>query len=379
MGELSIDNIMTGDDVESLFLSDGETQTPSPTGPVEGETITADEPVDPEDLFAQEGVSGEETQEDGEIPDSSGNDGSSPKTDDFYSSIATACKEEGIFSDLDDESLKNIKDAEGFKAAMIKQVNSMLDERQKRVNEALEYGIEPDEVQKYQKALDWLEGIKEESVKEEGDKGMNLRKNLIFNDFLNRGISKERAQKLTQRAFDLGTDVEDAIDALNSNREFIKTQYDRVIEDAREQVEAEKEQEKKQAEALKRSIIETEEPFAGIKLDKMTRQRVYDNITKPVYKDNEGNVLTALQKAQAEDNVGFITKLGYLYTLTDGFKNLDGLVKPKVRTETKRGISALERALRTPSIGGEPRFTSGVNGTIGEGDNPLPNGLVIDL
>lgn len=381
MEELSIDNIMAGEEVEDLLLEQPQqtTTVDTTTEGTEAKNNTTDGiEVDLDGTSTQEGVGGEETHEDGKVPDPT-DDGTSPKINDFYSSIATACKEEGIFPDLDDESLNNIKDADGFKEAMLKQVQAMLDDRQKRVNEALEYGVEPDEVQKYQRALDWLEGIKEDNVKDESEDGERLRRNLIFNDFLNRGISKERAQKLTQRAFDQGTDVEDAVDALNSNKEFIKTQYDSIIEEAKEQAEAERERDRQQAESLRKEILETEEPFTGIKLDKVTRQKVYENITKPVYKDADGNMLTALQKAQAEDNIGFIRKLGYIYTLTDGFKNLDSIVKTQVKAETKKGLKALEAALRTTSIDGDPRFTSGVSGAIKEDESPMANGLIIDL
>lgn len=51
---------------------------------------------------------------------------------------------------------------------------------------------------------------------------------------------------------------------------------------------------KKQGEALKKSIMETETVLGSIQIDKNTRQKVYDNAMKPVYKDAQGNYLTAL-------------------------------------------------------------------------------------
>jgi hypothetical protein len=41
---------------------------------------------------------------------------------------------------------------------------------------------------------------------------------------------------------------------------------------------------KKQAEQLKKSMLEDREVFEGITLDKATRQKAFDNITKPIYK-----------------------------------------------------------------------------------------------
>ncbi len=375
--ELSEDNILTVDEAENLFTSEeSDTTKPEelPQEVIENKEA-AEGDIDPENLFNLEGVGGEENQE-GEILESKTDADTSPNN--FYSSIATACKEEGIFPDLDDESLNAIKDADGFKEAMTKQIQALLDEKQKRINEALDYGVEPAEIQKYQKAIDWLDSIEENSIRDEGEDGEKLRRSLIFNDFINRGISKDRAQKLTQRAFDAGTDIEDAIDALNSNKEFIKTEYDRIIEESKEQTEAEREKEKKQMEDLKKSILETDEPFKGIKLDKGTRQKVFEAITKPVFKDSEGNMYTAVQKAQLDDNIGFIKKLGYLYTLTNGFKDLESIVKDRVNKETKKGFRAIENALRNQAVtGGEPRFATGVSGD--EREETMSGGLLIDL
>lgn len=374
MEELSVDNILSGDELEGLFDGESTEQDTPPVNKEEGEKTTTEEDVDPNDLFTSEGVGSGETQtEEMEKPDSEQDDGSSPN--DFYLSIANACKEEGIFPDLDDESLKNIKTADDFKEAMNKQVQAMLDEKQRRIDEALEYGVEPEDVQRYQGALNYLEELTDESLKDEGDNGLALRKQLIYNDYLNKGFSEERARKYTQRSFDQGTDVEDAIEARNSNKEYYTAQYSKLVEEAKEQAEAEAQREKEKAESIRKAIIETEEPFEGVKLDKVTRQRVFETISKPVYKDKDGNMYTALQKAQHDDETGFIQKLGYLFTLTDGFKNLDGLVKGKVQKETKRGFQKIERVLRTPPTLGEPRFASGVGGI----DEAKSNELILDI
>ena len=59
----------------------------------------------------------------------------------------------------------------------------------------------------------------------------------------------------------------------------------------------------------------------------------------------------------------FIKNLGIIFTLTDGFKNLDGLVKSKVRKEVKKGLRELENVINNTSrtSDGTLRFTGGVN------------------
>lgn len=378
--ELSMDYIMTGDEVEDLFTDESQNKTEdTPPSNTSGEQTTTEgkeveEEIDPNTLFVPEGVGSEENQGEGEDTTTHQGDGSSPDNN-FYSSMATACVEDGIFPDLDEEFLKTVKDAEGFKEALNKQMKAMLDERQRMISEALEYGVEPDDVRKYQNVLEYIDNISEEAIKEEGEAGIALRKKLIYNDYLNRGFSEERAKKYTQRSFDQGTDIDDALDAKLSNKEFYSSQYENIVEQAKKQAEQEALEEKKRAESVRKTIMETEEPFEGVKLDKATRQRVFETISKPVYKDKDGNMYTALQKAQHDDGEGFIRKLGYIFTLTDGFKNLDGLVKGKVQKETKRGLQKLEQSLRTPPMPGEPRFASGVGGVEGS----KSRGVILDI
>lgn len=378
--ELSMDYIMTGDEVEDLFTDESQNKTEdTPPSNTSGEQTTTEgkeveEEIDPNTLFVPEGVGSEENQGEGEGTTTHQGDGSSPDNN-FYSSIATACVEDGIFPDLDEEFLKTVKDAEGFKEALNKQMKAMLDERQRMISEALEYGVEPDDVRKYQNVLEYIDNISEDAIREEGDAGIALRRKLIYNDYLNRGFSEERAKKYTQRSFDQGTDIDDALDAKLSNKEFYSSQYENIVEQAKKQAEQEALEEKKRAESVRKTIMETEEPFEGVKLDKATRQRVFETISKPVYKDKDGNMYTALQKAQHDDEEGFIRKLGYIFTLTDGFKNLDGLVKGKVQKETKRGLQKLEQSLRTPPMPGEPRFASGVGGVEGS----KSRGVILDI
>lgn len=372
---LNADNILSGDEIDHLFDDTGE-ETPIEKNTVSSTTTEEKEEVeevDPETLFTPESVSSG-TQEKEQDPDSEQETGSSPSTD-FYSSIAAACKEDGIFSDLEDDIINNIKDADAFRAAMSKQVEAMLDEKQRLISEALDYGIEPDEIRKYQGALDYLNSVTDEALKDESDKGESLRRQLIYNDYLNKGFSEERAKRFTQRAFDQGTDIEDALDARNSNKEYYTSRYKELLEEAKTQAQEEEREAQQKAESVKKAILETEEPFEGIKLDKTMRQKVFETISKPIAKDKYGNSLTALQKAQQEDEQGFITKLGYIFTLTNGFKDLDGLVKSKVRSETKKGLRKLENVLRTSTPSGEPRFTSGSTGD----DYTESGNIVLDI
>jgi hypothetical protein len=370
--ELSLDNILGAEEIENLFVEDDETQDTPPANeepPKKEEEPSKDkeettEVVDVDNLFTDtpESVgSGKENTEEKEDTTPKG-DGTSPKN--FYSSIAKALKEEGIFPDLDDEGLSKVKDPEDFRDLIDQQIKAGLDERQKRIDEALNAGVEPTEIKKYENTINFLDSIKEENISDEGDKGEKLRKDLIYQDFINRGYSKERATREVQKSFNAGTDIDDAKEALKSNIDFFRDKYDELVNDAKSEAEEEEKERKDQAEKLKSSILNDKDVFGDLSVDKSTRQKIYDNIAKPVYKDPEtGEYFTAIQKYEIENRTDFLKNIGLLFTLTDGFKNLDGLVKGKVKKEVKKGLRELEHTLNNTArtSDGNLKFVSGVD------------------
>ena len=369
--ELSLDNILGADEIENLFTDD-ETQDTPPANeepPKKEEEPSKDkeettEVVDVDNLFTDtpESVgSGKENTEEKEDTTPKGS-GTSPKN--FYSSIAKALKEEGIFPDLEDDSLTKVKDPEDFRDLIDQQIKAGLDERQKRIDEALNAGVEPTEIRKYENTINFLDSINEENISDEGDKGEKLRKDLIYQDFINRGYSKERATREVQKSFNAGTDIDDAKEALKSNIDFFKDKYDELVNDAKSEAEQEEKVRKEQAEKLKSSILNDKDVFGDLSVDKSTRQKIYDNIAKPVYKDPEtGEYFTAIQKYEMENRTDFLKNIGLLFTLTDGFKNLDGLVKGKVKKEVKKGLRELEHTLNNTArtSDGNLKFVSGVD------------------
>ena len=368
MGELSFENIMSGDEIENLFVdSDEEITDPEIEGveDKENKEITDTTEVNVDTLFTDkpESVSSgtEENQEVEKDTSTLSKEGSSPKN--FYSSIAKALQEEGIFPDLDDDITSKISTPEDFAEIVEKTIQSKFDARQKRIDDALNYGVEVTEIKRYENTIQYLDSIKDDVLIDESDKGEQLRKQLIFQDFINRGYSQERAQREVTKSLNAGTDIEDAKEALKSNKEYFESQYNTMIEDAKKEDQKSNETRKEEAEKLKKSLLEDTKSFGEIQLDKTTRQKIFDNIAKPVYKDPEtGELYTAIQKYEMENRTEFMKNLGLLFTLTDGFKSLDKLVKGKVTKEVKKGLRELENTLNNTSRSsdGNLKFVSGV-------------------
>lgn len=358
MEDLSLDNIMSEEEINNLFTDDvdtEETTEESTEGNKETKEDTEFTEVNPEELFKDSSESvGNESDEDKQgKEDTSSTEETSP--DNFYSSIANALVEDGIFQDLESKSVNDIKSSDDFAEYISEQVRLQLDERQRRIDKALGYGVEPSEIQKYESYLRTLDSITEDALEAETADGENLRKNIIYQDYINRGFSKERAVREVERSINSGSDIEDAKEALQSNIEYYNSVYSELIEDSKLEAEKDLKEQEQQTEAFRESILNEKEAFGEIPLDKTTRQKVYDSIMKPIYTDPDtGERLSAIQKHERTNRTDFLKNLGLVYVLTDGFKKLDGLVGGKVKKEVKKGLKELENTINNTS-----RNTSG--------------------
>lgn len=379
MEGLSFDNIYTGSEIENLFnedIQEDSTETVEDTPEKDEEKKEDTTEVNPNTLFedSPESVSSEEDIIK-EQESTSSEKGTSPK---FYSSIAKAFADDGIFPDLNEEDISKIETPEDFRTLIESKISSELDDRYKRIDKALGIGVEPDIIKQYEGALNYLESIQQSSIEEENEQGEELRKKLIYQDFINRGYSQERAQKEVDKSIKGGTDIEDAKEALQGNKDFYKTAYDKVLKDAEEAAEKSKKEQKEQIDTLKKSILEDKKFFGDLDIDRSTRQRVLDNIMKPVYKDkNTGELYTAIQQYEMENKIDFIKNLGLIFTLTNGFKDLSGFIKGKVRKEVKRGISELENVLNNTQ-----RTSDGNLNFMGGGKDPesfIGKGWTLDI
>lgn len=360
--DLSLDNILTDEDISSLFEDDNiEETTSEETDDNKTKEDNKTTEVNVEELFAEPESVGRENNNNEEQEDTNdpNDDGASPN---FFSSIAAALVDEGVFPDLNEDEISQIKGPEDFRDLIDRQIKSGIDEANQRVLEALNAGVEPTAIQNYERVLSYLNSIDDATLEDESEKGENLRKNIIYQDYINRGFSKERATKEVEKSFRAGTDIEDAKESLTGNKDFYKGQYDDLIKEGKEAEAKEAKKQKEQAEELKKSILTEKKVFGDIEIDKNTRQRVYDNVAKPIYKDpDSGEYLTAVQKYQREHPVEFSKNLGLLFTLTDGFKNIDTLVGGKVKKEVKKGLRELETKIRSTSssTSGNLRFANG--------------------
>ena len=77
----------------------------------------------------------------------------------FYASTIGALVGDGVFTGLSEEDLAEVKDAESLANAVEKEVNSKLDARQKRILNALDYGVNTDAIRQNEAISSYLDRL----------------------------------------------------------------------------------------------------------------------------------------------------------------------------------------------------------------------------
>ena len=334
----------TDDSQEKKTDTGAETEHPDDE---EQEDVTETEVPTVEELFGKKesesekvGNEDEDKEEDKKEPTSKTETGSSPKNP--YSSIAYAMYEEGVLSTLSEDDLKDVKDGQSLVAVMDKYVESRFDEQQKRVLDALNVGIEKTAIQQYESTIQALDNVSSENLEAETAEGENLRKAVIYQYYINKGESQERAQKMVDRAFSSGTDVEDAKDFIEELRTSTKEKYAALIEEGKKQAQEAKKQQEAALTKAKKAILEDENILGGVAVDKVTRQKALDYWLKPVHKREDGTYQSELQKYATEHPDEFQMKIALLFAMSDKFKSPEKIAGETIKKAKKKAMLELE-------------------------------------
>ena len=370
MEVLNEDNIISDLDIENLFI-DSDSKEPEEDKAKSQDNKATESPKEDtkstEDSFLNnsEDFNFEDSESVGSEDESQESTDSASTSKNFFSSLANSLKQEGILPDLSDEDLKNVKESKDISKLFDSYIASKMDEKQKRVDDALNLGVDASDIKKYENAISYIDSITDDKISNEGQEGENLRKQLIYQDFMNRGYTKERAIKEVQKSFNAGTDIEDAKDALTSNRDYYKEGYEDLIEEAKQSKKKVQEDIEQRTEAFKKNVLESDKVFGDIVIDTATKKAALDAVLKPQYKDSKGNMITAVQKYQQEHSDEFLKNIGIIYALTNGFTDLNKIVQSKVKTATKNAYRELENKINNSrrNSDGNLVFTSGVSDT----------------
>lgn len=266
----------------------------------------------------------------------------------LFSSVATVLQEQGLLPSLDiaENKIESVEDlANAMKVEAENLAKSTIIE--KIGEEGYEYinkGITVDEYNAYKTTADALNTITEDSLSQD----MELSKKVIYQDYINSGISEAKATKLIDRLSELGDDsiLEDAKESLINVKNFNKAELDNQAAEIASQNALIEKQQQEVEKQLKKSVYDTKELIKGQAINKVFQDKVYDSMTKIVGKSPDGNPENALMKQRREDPVDFDTKLYYVYELTKGFKDFSKFTA----SAKSSAIQDMERALQNNSI-----------------------------
>ena len=323
----------------------------------EQDNDTADaERIPDSELFGeptQESVGGDEDKEQGQgNPPAETGEGEDSSAD-FYSSVASAMRQDGVLEYLNDEDIAAVTDADSFRAAMEREISMRYDEGQRELMEAMGYGADVGELAQLQQTIGWLDSIDPQTLGNDGDEqAAQLRKDLISGYYSSLGMSPEQVAREVKKSLDAGTDIEDAKAALEQQRGFFRSVYDGRIQEAKRREDQRRLELENRQRTVSERIMNSEEPISGLRVDKRIREKALENMYSPTVKGADGRYYTKVQAYQMEHPDEFLQAVGLLYTLTDGFTSFDKVVAGAVRREKNKNIKNLESVLRSRQGGG---------------------------
>jgi len=311
--------------------------------------------VDPEKNKIIEGEDPEEV--DGEEDDNDEGDGSDDESSpNLYSSISNVLFEQGLLPSL--ESSENIKTVDDFTNALKVEIDT---QTKLKVEEHLS-NLDLETIASSKKQILELDKIDEDYLKN----NLEVAKDIIFRDYVNQGLSEDRAKKMLRKTIDLGEDIllEDALESKESLKVFEAKQIASELQRAeQEKINQIKEQEQIDN-SIKQFIFESKEVIKGIPNTKAIGDKVFKTMTEVVGKNPQtGELENKFMNERSKNPVQFDTKMYYLYELTNGFTDLTKIKTTVTSSATKN----LEKALRRTKFedNGQPNYLTDPNSYSG--------------
>lgn len=280
--------------------------------------------------------SSEEVDEE-DVEDEGGDGGESSSN--LYSSLAAFVHEQGLLPSLD-INLKDIKSADDFANVFNKELDI---QAELRLNNYLE-NLDLNKIGVAKQEIKDLNTLNVDILKNDID----LAKRIIYDDYLNQGLDEKKANRMLNRLIDLGDDaiLEDAEESLQSLKEFKAREIERETQSYKERLEADKIQQAKLDEQMKKTIYESKDLIAGLKPNKALQDKVYKSINDIVGKSPDGTFENKFMKERRENPLEFEIRMYHFYELTNGFKDLS-----KISTTAKSSaVKDLEKIARQTKL-----------------------------
>lgn len=288
-------------------------------------------------------------------------DGSSPSSQDTFTSLASALVEAGVFSSITPEEISEVKTVEQLLGALAKQVQADrykdLNEDQKAYLEALENGVPQDEFATRKANAEQYKVLEDDKIRQ----APALQKELIRRSFIIKGFSSEEADKFATLSVAQPNGAEDAIKAKSALIAFETKQIEEKVEKAKKDKADSIEKEKVALGKLKSKVEETSEIVPGIKVNSPTKTKIFESMTTAVNMAGDkplNEVMDSYSK-----NEDYKMRLHAMHVLTKGFTDFSKFTQ----TKTTSAVSQFEKLVTSTGTGSSGSST-GVQTRISTGE-----------
>ncbi len=253
----------------------------------------------------------------------------------------------GLLSEFDEDKFKSVVEekgeAEALRQLIQTEVNSNVDAAKKDFDEGyqnylelLGKGVSQEQADGLTILKDFFDNVEEDKLEDNEE----LRREVMTRHLrATTQLSDARIKRMIDRSVDLGEDVEEAKDAITDMKTLIDQELDNAKQVAKTQLEDQETEQKRQLKILRESVDAMSEVIPGQKINKQTKDKIYNDIVKPVT-DKYGQQTNAIWSKRSEDPIDFDAKVAYL--LETGFFE-KGKTWDKIKTvKTTKEASELE-------------------------------------
>lgn len=243
-------------------------------------------------------------------------DGKSSSSDAF-SSIVAALGSEG-FIDIEDEELEGIEDYAQFlrdklNSAVENKAKSKLTERQLSALEAFEKGVPIEEYVNSNAREVQYSNLDEDIIKEKTD----LQKELVYRSLTAQGLSDSKARELID-LYESQGEEKLVTESLSAKEDLVKREqaYRKEMQIKAEAERAKQEEQiEKELNKVETFVKEQKEIIPGLELSAKMKEKVLNNMTKPIDRADDGTPISAAAAKRAKDPVRFDMLMNYYLEL----------------------------------------------------------------
>lgn len=257
-----------------------------------------------------------------------------------YLTFARENSKEGVFIDFTDDEWNQLVEETGSEGAALGEIhrrslesqleagieeykNSLTDE-DRALYEAKAKGVPLDEYGQAKHSFDKYDKLDEESITEDE----SLQESIVREGLKLKGFSDEEIDEEVSTYKDVDKLETKAKRFAKSNKSFYKGKLSEIEQRAEQQQEEQQRAYQEQVNRVKSLVNNTNEIIPNVKINKQTKEKILNSMTKPVARDKQGNMYTDLMVTRAKNPEAFEVALHYYHNL--GFFNVDeeGNFKP---------------------------------------------------